>query len=499
MPTERIRRQHARPETDTAAAALAMVSRSRGAVVLTAVDAEAADAGLAPGMTLADARARLPQLAVEPDDPAADLALLEWLADGCDRYTPSVMAVPPRGILLDIAGCAHLHGGEAGLVADLRRRLARLGLTAWLALGATPDAALAMARYQLANVASLPVAALALPDAPSGASSDTAQLALRRAGLVTIADVARQSRPALAARFGKATSDKLARLLGEADAKITPRRLPAPVMVEKRFAAPLTHTEAALQTIETLANRAADTLEEREAGGRRFEVALFRSDGAVARLEVETAAPLREAKTLVRLLRDRIDGLADPIDPGFGFDLIRLSVPVLAPLSALQLQLEGGSLAETEVTALIDRLSTRLGRGRVRRLVAADSHIPEQAAFDLPFADAGATHWPAAQQGEPPARPMQLFDPPQPIEVVAEVPDGPPRRFRWRQQQHDVALAEGPERIAAEWWRRADGAGLTRDYYRVEDSKGQRFWLFRHGLYGNEKPSPGWYLHGLFM
>jgi protein ImuB len=135
----------------------------------------------------------------------------------------------------------------------------------------------------------------------------------------------------------------------------------------------------------------------------------------------------------------------------------------------------------------------------VRRLVAADSHIPEQAAFDLAFAAAPPTPWPSPVPGEPPTRPLELFDPPQPIEVVAEVPDGPPRRFRWRQQLHDVALAEGPERIAAEWWQRADGAGLTRDYYRVEDRQGQRFWLFRHGLYGTEKSAPGWYLHGLFM
>jgi protein ImuB len=488
LSTERVQRQAAPPDP---AAPLALVGRERGAIVLMAVDRAAAEAGLAPGMTLADARARLPQLAVAPDDPAADLALLEWLADACDRYTPSVMAVPPRGILLDIAGCAHLHGGEAGLAGDLRQRLARQGLSARTALAATPDAALALAQYQTDDVMALPVAALE--------ASDSALLALRRAGLASIGDVARQPRPALAARFGAATVDRLARLLGLVDARITPRRAVAPVMVEQRFAAPLTRTEAALACIEQLATRAALELATREAGGRRFDVGLFRSDGAVARLSVETAAPLRDAKTLIRLLRERIDGLADPLDPGFGFDLVRLSVPVLAPLAALQLQLKGGSLADSEVAALIDRLSTRLGRSRVRRLVAADSHIPEQAAFDLAFADAPPTPWPSPVPGEPPARPIKLFDPPQPIEVVAEVPDGPPRRFRWRQQLHEVALAEGPERIAAEWWQRADGAGLTRDYYRVEDSRGQRFWLFRHGLYGTEKSAPGWYLHGLFM
>jgi protein ImuB len=116
-------------------------------------------------------------------------------------------------------------------------------------------------------------------------------------------------------------------------------------------------------------------------------------------------------------------------------------------------------------------------------------------------ADSPSAGWPAPAAGEPPLRPLHLFDPPQPIDVVAEVPDGPPHRFRWRRKFHEVRRFEGPERIASEWWKRRDGAvdkaGLTRDYYRVEDARGRRFWVFRHGLY-EEKPDPKWYLHGLF-
>jgi protein ImuB len=462
-----------------------------GAVILAAVDGLAQAAGLTPGMRLADARARVPELRAEPHDPAADAALLEWLADSCDRYTPMVMAVPPHGLVLDITGCAHLMGGEAALVDDIISRLARLGLTAWPALAATPDAALALAQHQADSIDDLPVAALALPEA--------SELALRRAGLLTIGRVARQHMPALAARFGEALPHLLARLSGAIAVPVTPRRSPSPVEVERRFAAPLTQVEAALATIEALVVRAGLILTERAEGGRCFAVALFRSDGHVARLSVETAAPVRDPAVLIRLLRERIGALADPIDPGFGFDLIRLMVPVTAPLAAQQLRLEGGSLADSEVGALVDRLGARLGRGRVRRLVAADSHIPEQAAFELPLGDAATSAaWLAAAPGEPPLRPVTLFDPPQIIQVIAEVPDGPPRRFRWRRQTHDVVRHEGPERIAAQWWRRADGAGLTRDYYRVEDTNGRRFWLFRHGLYGSEKPDPDWYLHGLF-
>ena len=491
LPCERLRRQ--RPASDNAPpeTPLALTQKQGGAVVLVAVDALARDAGLAPGMRLADARARVPELAALPHDPAADASLLDWLADGCDRYTPMVMTVPPQALLLDISGCVHLFGGEAALVDDIVTRLARLGLTAWPALAATPDAALALAHHQADSIDDLPVTALALPEA--------SQLALRRAGLLTIGRLARQHMPALAARFGEALPHLLARLSGAIDVPVTPRRLPAMIEVERRFSAPLTQVEAALAAIEALAVRAGLMLTERAQGGRRFEVALFRSDGHVARLAVETAAPVRDPALLIRLLRERIGALADPIDPGFGFDLIRLMVPVTAPLAAQQLLLEGGSLADSEVGALVDRLGARLGRGRVRRLVAADSHIPEQAAFELPLGDAAiGAAWPVAAPGEPPWRPVTLFDPPQIIQVIAEIPDGPPRRFRWRRQTHDVIRHEGPERIAAQWWRRADGAGLTRDYYRVEDSSGRRFWLFRHGLYGSEKPDPGWYLHGLF-
>ncbi len=154
------------------------------------------------------------------------------------------------------------------------------------------------------------------------------------------------------------------------------------------------------------------------------------------------------------------------------------------------------------VGALVDSLSVRVGRGRILRLSPGDSHIPEKAELALPAVDCPMpTLWPPRAPGETPLRPLHLFDPPQPIEVMAGVPDGPPHRFRWRRKLHDIKRFEGPERIASEWWQRRDGAidkpGLTRDYYRVEDVRGRRFWVFRHGLFG-EKPKPQWYLHGLF-
>lgn len=465
---------------------------------LAALDARALALGLAPGMTLADARARVPELVGLDHDPTADHLLLERLADGCDRYTPLVTIDPPDGLTLDITGCDHPFDREAALADDLAARLTAFGLQTRHALADTPEAAQALARFQTMPAADeqgairrLGVSALRLDDGT--------ELALRRAGLKTIGDLAGRPTGPLAARFGDAMTDALARLTGKSDSRITPRRTDPALMVERRLAEPIARTEHALAILGELTAEAAEQMEQRHLGGRRFAARFFRSDGLAIDLAVETSLPVRDPKVVMRLFDERLDTLADPLDPGFGFDLIRLAVPTLAPLAPTQLLLEGGAVAEGELAALIDRLSTRMGRGRFRRLSPRDTHIPEQAVLALPAIDTPtAAIWPEPDNGEPPLRPVHLFDPPQPIQqVVSAFPDGPPRQFRWRRSVHEVARFEGPERIAAEWWHDA-GKKPTRDYYRIEDTRGRRYWVFRHGLYGSERQNPGWYLHGVF-
>lgn len=502
------------------------VEKQGGAVRVMALDVHALRLGLAPGLTLADARARVPELAAVAHDPHADRLWLEWIADGCDRWTPMVELDPPDGVTLDITGCVHLTGSEAALALEVERCFAAAGLVLRHAFAGTPEAAQALARFQTVPAADehqairrLPIAALRL--------EEEAEKALRRAGLKTLGDLAARPAAPLAARFGAETVAMLGRLLGHADSRISPRRAPPALVFERRFPEPIARTQDALAVLDELVREAAFVLEERHEGGRRFVARLYRSDGAVRELAVETGLPTRDPAVTARLFRERIDTLADPLDPGFGFDLVRLAVPTVEPLGASQLGLEGGRLHEEAMAALLDRLSVRLGRERVRRFARRDSHIPEQQALSLPAArSADPTPWPVPPTGEPPLRPLHLFDPPQPVEVLAEVPDGPPRRFRWRRTLHEVRRFEGPERIAGEWWRvpverlpepepgvmRKHAGGdepwvqpprpgrplLTRDYFRVEDARGRRFWLFRHGLYERETDGPAWYIHGLF-
>lgn len=480
------------------------MSRHGSALRLAATAPSAEAAGLAAGMTLADARARCPVLITAPADPAADAATLERVLAALGRFTPIVAADPPDGAILDVTGCAHLLGGERGLGEAVLADLARAGHAARAAFAGNAAAARALARHgPAADVRALPVTALELPD-------DTL-IALRRAGLATLGDLAVRPSPALAARFGEAMVLRLRQLLGEVASPLVPRAHAVPLRAEERFAEPAGRTEDVLDVIEDLLRRLRPDLERRRLGGRRFVVTLCRSDGARRRLAVETGRPVRDPEPVMRLLRERIDGLADPLDPGFGFDSVGLAITRSEPLDARQIGLEDGREAvEDSVAALVDRLAVRLGPEAVYRLVPADRHLPEVAQAALPLAQGLARQQAgfAARLEETPPRPLCLFDPPQRIEVIAGVPDGPPLRFRWRGSLHEVRLAEGPERIAAEWWRHegahsgaaaanAHSGALTRDYYRIEDMAGGRWWVFRHGLY-DERPDPGWYLHGQF-
>lgn len=499
LPTDRLHRIKRR-SSEPGEKPLIVLARVKSALRIAHADRRARALGLVSGLTLADARARVPDLDIEDEDLAADAALLDHLAEWCDRYTPLVGMDGEDALLLDITGCDHLFGGEAALNADLLSRLTRFGFSVRSAIAGTPDAARAIARYgqggvvvagkEAAAVSPLPVAAL-------GIDADKV-VALARAGLRRITDLAARPRAPLAARFGHDLLDRLSRTLGETDHPLSPRRPLPELAAERRFAEPIGRAEDVMAALSELAKNLAECLEARAAGGRRFEASFFRTDGAVRRIAVLAGKPLRDAKTLTKLFDEKLDALADPVDPGFGFDMIRLAVLAQETSLPVQAGLDGRENESEEITELVDRLGARFGAAQIRRFVPQDSHIPERAAQSLPAISgmAGSGEWPEQDRGSPPMRPLRLLDPPEPVdETLSEVPDGPPIRFRWRRVLREVARAEGPERIAPEWWRRKEGS-LTRDYFRVEDREGHRYWLYREGMYGQD--APRWFMHGLF-
>jgi protein ImuB len=435
LSTDRVERRASAPaETFVIAAPI------KGAQCITALTDSAARLGLKTGMGLADARAMYPKLPVVEADFEADRHMLEAIADWCDRYTPLVGLDSPDGLLLDITGCAHLFGGETALARDLVARLTQQGFHARVAVADTVGCAWGVARYGKpgivprgeTGVAALPIAALRV-DAETVA-------ALKTSGLTCVADLDSRPRAPFAARFGKGLLLRLDQALGRVDEPITPR-LPVPAaMAEQRFPDPIAREDDVLGTIEHLGQQLATVLDRRGEGGRLFQVALFRADGAVHRLEIGTGAPLRDPAHVRKLFEERLAVLGDACDPGFGYDMVRLSALVAERSDPAQTGLGGNDNAE-ELAHLIDRLGAHFGLRRITRMVSQDTHIPEHAVTAVPAhapRSAAISMLPIEQDSLSVARPLRLFERPEPVDAIAQVPDGPPIRFTWRHVTHQV-------------------------------------------------------------
>ncbi len=526
LPTDRLRSAHlaSHPASDPGAVPLVVVETCRNALRLAAVDEAAQAEGLTPGMTLADARARLPQVAVAHAEPEADLAFLTRLAEACRRYTPALALHAPDGVDLDITGCGPLFGGEAALFTAIGKRMRKAGLSLRLAFADTPAQAHALARFGGGGVtepgggeaalAPLPVAALRLD--PQSCE------VLRGLGLHRVEQVLRLPRASLARRLGAVALDRLDEALGRRSGPLEVRLERSPFRAERRLFEPVCEPEAVLKIVADLARDLAIKLEGRGLGGRAFELALFRVDGAVKRLDVAVGRPLRAPDRITALYVERLAGLNEGLEADFGFDHLRLTAGIVEASRArgddlLQASGAGAAPDETALGDLADRIAARSG-ARISRLRPGDAHAPERADVAAPC-QAGAhekRNWAdeAPQRfEETPLRPLRLFRPPQPIEVAAaEAPEGPPAAFTWRRVGRRVVRAEGPERIEPEWSQGGDPTRV-RDYFRLEDETGRRYWVFRQGRYSpppeaetqdeprpeaTVKSYPRWYLHGLF-
>ncbi|MDR3538335.1 MAG: DNA polymerase Y family protein [Acetobacteraceae bacterium] len=465
--------------------------------VLAAVDAAGAASGLHGGMVLAQAQAMVPGLAIHDADPAGDAEALRRLAGWCLRYAPLVAADPPDGVWLDVSGCAHLHGGETALLRDLVCRLAAQGLASRAAVADTPGAAHAVARFgdavtaavaggeQAAALAELPIEALRLtPETAAG---------LRLLGFERVGHLAATPRAPLVRRCGTEVVRRLDQASGAVFEPIAPEVPPTLVQARLGFVEPLLTAEAFSGVIARLVGVVCEALEKAGQGARRLDLLFERVDGAVPAIRIGTARPSRDAQHLARMLDERLER----IDPGLGVEAMRLVVPQADPLAYAQAaaRLNREDAAPPDIAPLVDRLGNRLGAERVYRSAPVESDVPERSVRRVPaLMPPGRRGWPASLP-----RPVRLLDPPQPVEAMALLPDHPPVAFTWRRIRHRVRRADGPERIAGEWWKRDGEMRSVRDYFRVEDQEGRRFWIFRRGD-GVDAWSGDlrWFLHGFF-
>lgn len=463
-------------------------------------------------MSLADARAIQPKLEAVEAAPDEDARALDNIAAWCERFTPIVVLDPPEGLFLEITGCAHLFGGEENLRTAIVSRLRAQGFGSRAAIAPTAGAAWAFARYRKqarqsssvvrestsaphsedwqAQLARLPVEALRLD--PNAAAL------LRRLGLKTIGQISDAPRSAFTARTGEAAMLRLDQALGRAREVLTPRRPAPPVFALRRFLEPIFTADAVLQVTQDLCGDAVASLDIRGAGLLRAELVLFGVDGRDRVIDVNVSKPLRDVKPLMRLFREKLNIVGENLDAQFGFEAARLDVVRFAEFDDRTRALVSGTEASAsadQISGIIDVLSSRLGSKRVVRPQVHDEHVPERAVgWRSALGKCAHDKSPAAPADGVQRRPVRLFSPGQEIEVTAGVPDGPPLQFRWRRVLREVVRAEGPERISGDWLQREK----TRDYYRVEDKQGRRYWLYREGLYGDVETAPRWYVHGLF-
>ena len=471
--------------------------------------------GLVPGMAITQARAQVPGIVIRPADPEGDRTALHRLAVlAARRWSPVVALDGADGLFLDVSGTAHLFGGEAMMGRRILRLLARIGFSARIAFADTAGAAHALVRHrhgifvcppgrQKEALAELPIPALRV--------DDSAVELLKRLGIERIGALAALPRAPLTRRFGPLLVQRLGQVVGELPEPLDPVVPQEPILVVRRFAEPIATAEAIEHWLEALVPELVRALAEAGLGARRIGLVADRVDGVPQRILLGLARPSREPGHILRLLKRRIE----TIEPGYGIDALTLHLLRAEPLGAEQVTERTDEEAAPDLATLIDTLATRVGMARLWRSRPVESDVPERSVARAPALDPPARPGTRMKpddvrqldrSGDTPAwhpdwpRPARLLARPERVDdVVALLPDQPPRRFTWRGTAHRVVRADGPERITGEWWRDRAETHSVRDYFRVEDEQGRRYWLFRRG--DGERGVTGdlsWYLHGVF-
>src|SRR5215472_1931382 len=511
-----------------------------GGLRIAAMNEAAEASGIVIGDPVADARAKADHLQVRTADSAVDDTALRRLALWATRYTPTASPWTEEngadGFFLDIEGAAHLFGGEENLLADLTERLDRFGLPARLAIAETAGVAWALSHFEADPQSILPAggeaaALAAMPIEALRLSGETRAL-LRRLGFKSVGALLDKPRAPFAARFADELLRRLDQALGHRDEPLIPVAAPPVYHSLTYLLEPIVSQAAIVARACRLMHTLVHVLVRDDVGARVLRLSLYDVDGAVETIDIGLTAPTRSVPHVARLIDLKLEALAATHDGGFGFEAIGLAVTRAEPMPARQSELNvsaahSNSQDDAECNAaLIDALRQRLGPDRVRQFEAIPRHVPECAealreisdappslqakrsnpgkhaeALDCFVAIAPRNDEAANWANEEKKRPLLLLPQAEPTEVTALIPEGPPRRFRWRGITYDIAGAQGPERIADEWWHApypSQGGAATRDYYLIEDGEDHRFWLYREGLYGRETATPRWFVHGLF-
>ncbi|TSJ42630.1 DNA polymerase Y family protein [Mucilaginibacter corticis] len=466
-----------------------LASPVKNRIIIVAASAAAEKEGAFTGMAVADARAAVSELMVIDALPDQAAVLLRLIGLGCIRYTPSVALDLPDGLLLDISGCAHLWGGEREYLKEIVLKLRAAGFDARAAIADTPGTAWAVARFalrrpiiasggQAAAIATLPPAALR----PKPEILEN----LHKLGFNQISPLLAIKSQILRRRFGQSLLLRIDQALGHTEEYLQFLVPPVPFTERLPSLEPIRTVPGIEIAIEKLLEMLCSRLQAEGLGIRKAILKCHRIDGRKVQVGITTTKGSHSVSHLLRLFKLQID----KIEPALGIELFVLEARRTEEMETVQEQLwsESKGLGDTSLAELLDRIAGKVGDAAIQRFLPAEHHWPE-----LSVKLAGSlTEQPKTAWPELP-RPIRLLSTPEKIEVMALVPDHPPKLFVHKRKRHTIAKADGPERIGREWWQ---DSGEHRDYYVVEDTEGQRYWVFRSGHYDGSDAT--WYLHGYF-
>lgn len=467
-----------------------LASPERGRMVIKAASRAAQAKGIDTGMVVADCRALVPELTVIPYETGQETTLLTALAEWCLRYTPIVAIDPPNGLIMDISGCAHLWGGERDYLKDILGRLRKFGYDVRAAIADTIGAAWAIARYGKVTAIIAPgqqiEALLSLP--PIALRPDTGIIAkLEKLGLYQIGSFISMPRSALRRRFGQQLLDRLDQAIGQGIEALQPVQPIEPYQERLPSLEPIRTAIGIEIALKRLLDGLCARLAKEGLGLRKGIFKGYRVDGVIQQIEIGTNRASQNVDHLFGLFKLKIE----TIRPALGIELFILEAPLVEEVPPEQKVLwnTSGRGNETAISELLDRLAGKVGMDSIHRYLPDEHYWPERSIRPA----TSIQEKPLSDWRTDLRRPIQLLAKPEEIEVSVPLPDYPPLLFRHKGVLHQVAKADGPERIEQEWWLEQ---GLHRDYYQVEDEHGVRYWLFRSGHYNDEETK--WFIHGFF-
>lgn len=459
-----------------------------GRMIITAANAIAEQQGIVRGMVLADARAMIPSLQVLDDKPDLANKLINRLAAWCIRFTPVVAVDPPDGLILDVTGCPHLWGGDIPYLQNIITKLYTRGYHVHAAMADTIGTAWGVARFSNSIVIEPGKhieAFMLLPPQALRIEQEVVDR-LHKLGLHQVKQFIRMPRTSLRRRFGNHFMMRLAQALGQQDEQLQPIEIPEPYHERLPCLEPIATAPGIEIALQQLLEKLCSRLQQEQKGLRKAILKCYRIDGKTEQVTIGTHLPSYHIEHLFKLFQLKLS----TIEPALGIELFILEAPVVEdhyPQQEAMWQGVGG-LEDVRLAELIDRFATKIGAYAIHRYLPDEHYWPERS-----FKEATSLLAKPATVWLDNPRPLQLLKVPERIDVTAPIPDYPPMLFRYKGKVINIAKADGPERIEQEWWLQQ---GEHRDYYRVEDEAGNRYWLFRLGHY-NEKVYQ-WFIHGFF-